>query len=189
MRPRILVLPGSSNKIPMTILDRFKQITTFVFDLDGVLTDGGLFIFPDGQFVRRMNIKDGYALQLAVKKGYRVAVISGGYSEPVGTRLNKLGITDVYMQVVNKKEKLDQYMQQHSLGWNEILFMGDDIPDYEVLQYAGMPCCPADAAPEIRGAALYISPVPGGQGCVRDVIEKVLKLNNHWELYTDTRSR
>lgn len=173
----------------MTILDRFKQITTFVFDLDGVLTDGALFVFPDGQFIRRMHIKDGFALQLAIKKGYRVAVISGSQAAPVITRLNKLGVLDVYMGVTNKKEKLDEYMQHHKLQVHEILFMGDDIPDYEVMQQVGMSCCPADAVTEIREISTYISPVAGGQGCVRDVIEKVMKLNNHWELYTDTPSR
>lgn len=173
----------------MTLLDRFKHITTFVFDLDGVLTDGALFIFPDGQFVRRMHIKDGFALQLAVKKGYRVVIISGSHSEPVVTRLNKLGVKDVYMQVTDKKKKLQEYMQQQGLQWNEILFMGDDIPDYEVMQKVGLSCCPSDAATEIRSLSHYISTVAGGQGCARDVIEKVLKLNDHWELYTDTPSR
>jgi 3-deoxy-D-manno-octulosonate 8-phosphate phosphatase (KDO 8-P phosphatase) len=173
----------------MTILDRFKQITTFVFDLDGVLTDGALFVFPDGQFIRRMHIKDGFALQLAIKKGYRVLIISGSQSEPVTTRLNKLGVQEVYMNITDKKKKLQEYMKQHGLQQSEILFMGDDIPDYEVMQAVGMSCCPADAATEIRETAVYISPVPGGQGCVRDVIEKVLKLNDHWELVTDTASR
>ena len=173
----------------MTLLDRFKQITTFVFDLDGVLTDGALFVFPDGQFIRRMHIKDGFALQLAIKKGYRVAVISGSQAEPVITRLNKLGVHDVYMQITDKKKKLQEYMQQHSLQWSEVLFMGDDIPDYDVMQQVGLSCCPADAAMEIRSTSTYISPVAGGQGCARDVIEKVLKLNDHWELITDTPSR
>ncbi len=173
----------------MNILDRFKQITTFIFDLDGVLTDGGLLIYPGGEFVRRMHIKDGYALQLAIKKGYRVAIISGSQSEPVVTRLNKLGVRDVYMQITDKKKKLQEYIQQQGLQWSEVLFMGDDIPDFDVMQQVGLPCCPADAVMEIREASTYISPVAGGQGCVRDVIEKVLKLNDHWELYTDTPSR
>lgn len=173
----------------MNILDQFKQITTFVFDVDGVLTDGTLFVFDDGQFVRRMNIKDGFALQLAVKKGYRVAVISGGASDAVTNRLNRLGIRDVFMQVTDKKKKLIEYVQQHNLAWNEILFMGDDLPDFEVLQLVGMPCAPADAVSEIKQVAKYISLAPGGQGCVRDVIEKVLKLNDHWELHTDIASK
>jgi 3-deoxy-D-manno-octulosonate 8-phosphate phosphatase (KDO 8-P phosphatase) len=173
----------------MNILDQFKQITTFVFDVDGVLTDGTLFVFDDGQFVRRMNIKDGFALQLAVKKGYRVAVISGGASDAVIQRLNRLGINDVFMSVTDKKGKLTEYARQHNLKWSEVLFMGDDIPDYEVMKLVGMACAPADAATEIKQIAKYIAQLPGGQGCVREVIEKVLKLNNNWELHTDVASK
>jgi 3-deoxy-D-manno-octulosonate 8-phosphate phosphatase (KDO 8-P phosphatase) len=173
----------------MNILDQFKQVTTFVFDVDGVLTDGTLFVFDDGQFVRRMHIKDGFALQLAVKKGYRVAVISGGTSDAVTQRLSRLGIRDVFMQVTDKKGKLAEYLQQHQLTWGEVLFMGDDIPDFEVMQAVGLACAPADAVTEIKQVAKYISLLPGGQGCAREVIEKVLKLNNHWELYTEVPSK
>jgi 3-deoxy-D-manno-octulosonate 8-phosphate phosphatase (KDO 8-P phosphatase) len=173
----------------MNILEQFANITTFVFDVDGVLTDGTLFVFDDGQFVRRMNIKDGFALQLAVKKGYRVVIISGGTSDAVIERLHRLGITDVFMQVSDKKAKLAEYVAQHNLSWNEVLFMGDDIPDYDVMTQVAMPCAPADAATEIKGIAKYISLLPGGQGCVREVIEKVLKLNDHWELHTNIRSK
>jgi 3-deoxy-D-manno-octulosonate 8-phosphate phosphatase (KDO 8-P phosphatase) len=173
----------------MNILEQFKQITTFVFDVDGVLTDGTLFVFDDGQFVRRMNIKDGFALQLAVKKGYRVIIISGGASDAVTQRLNRLGINDVFMQVTDKKGKLAEYIKQHNLNRNEVLFMGDDIPDYEVMKEVGLSCAPADAATEIKQIANYISLLPGGQGCARDVIEKVLKLNDHWELHTNVASK
>lgn len=173
----------------MTLLDQLKSVRTFVFDMDGVLTDGGLMIHENGQYIRRMHIRDGFALQLAVKKGYRVAVISGSTSDPAITRLNHLGIHDVYMGVNNKKEKLENYVQEHGLQWNEILFMGDDIPDYEPMQLVGMPCAPADAAPEIKQLSKYISLVAGGQGCVRDVVEKVLKLNDHWELHSGVASK
>src|SRR6266700_3823551 len=134
----------------MNILDQFKQVKTFVFDMDGVLTDGTLYIFDDRQFVRRMHIKDGYAMRLAIDKGYRIVIISGAQSDAVMARLNKLGVKDVFMKVGNKKVKLQEYMQQHGLQWNEILFMGDDIPDYELLLQAGMPCAPSDAAGEIK---------------------------------------
>ena len=173
----------------MNILDQFKHVNTFVFDVDGVLTDGTLFVFDDGQFVRRMNIKDGFALQLAVKKGYRVVIISGGASDAVIQRLNRLGIHDVFMQVTDKRGKLTEYAQQHGLKMSEVLFMGDDIPDYAVMQQVGLPCAPADAATEIKQIAKYIAQLPGGQGCVREVIEKVLKLNNNWELHTDVASK
>ncbi len=168
----------------MNVLSKFKPIKTFVFDVDGVLTDGSLLILNDGQMARRMNIKDGYALQLAVKKGYRVLVISGGTSEAVVARLNKLGVTDVFLQIADKKEKLLGYMEIQGLTPAEILFMGDDIPDHSVMQEVGLPCCPADSVPEIIAISQYISPFPGGHGCVRDVIEKVLKLNGHWDLDT-----
>lgn len=173
----------------MNVLEKFKAIKTFVFDVDGVLTDGTLLILNDGQMARRMNIKDGYALQLAIKKGYRVVIISGGTSEAVKERLNRLGVTDCFLKIDNKKEKLVEYAAQHKLNWDETLFMGDDIPDYIPMQLTGLPCCPADAAPEIKKISVYISPIPGGSGCARDVIEKVLKLNGHWDLDTTVASR
>jgi 3-deoxy-D-manno-octulosonate 8-phosphate phosphatase (KDO 8-P phosphatase) len=166
----------------MNVLSLFKPVTTFVFDVDGVLTNGMLLVLNDGQMARQMNIKDGYALQLAVKKGYWVVIISGGTSEPVRERLTKLGVTEVHMQVTNKKELLQQYVLQQQLRWDEVLFMGDDIPDYQCMQLVGLPCCPADAVMEIKQVSRYISPANGGAGCVRDVIEKVLKLNGHWDL-------
>jgi 3-deoxy-D-manno-octulosonate 8-phosphate phosphatase (KDO 8-P phosphatase) len=172
----------------MSFLQLFKNITTFVFDVDGVLTDGTILVFDSGEQVRRMNIKDGYALQLAVKKGYRVAVISGAKSDGVRIRLNKLGITDVFMQEGNKKARLESFIREKNISWKEVLFMGDDVPDYSVMQAAGISCAPADAASSIRDMAKYISPFRGGEGCARDVIEKVLRLNDHWELDTSVTS-
>lgn len=171
----------------MSILDKFKRITTFIFDMDGVLTDGTVYVLEGGLY-RRMNIKDGFALQLAVKKGYRVAIISGSNSDAAAERLHKLGIRDVFMEVKDKKGRLQEYMRQHHLQPEEVLMMGDDVPDYEVMQSVGLACAPADAATEIKEIAQYISLHPGGMGCVRDVIEKVLKLNDHWDLYTNTPS-
>ena len=173
----------------MTLLDRFTRIKTFVFDVDGVLTDGSLLIPDDGQMIRKMNIKDGYALQLALKMGYRVVVISGGHSEAVRERLNRLGVKDVFLKVTDKKGCLQDYATQHLLSLDETLFMGDDIPDYSVMKIAGLACAPADAAPEIKQVSHYISPFPGGSGCARDVIEKVLKLNNSWPLDTAVSSK
>ena len=173
----------------MNVLEKFKTIKTFVFDVDGVLTDGSLLILEDGQMARQMNIKDGYALQLAVKKGYRVVIISGGTSGAVKVRLEKLGVKDCFLKIDDKKEKLNEYVSQHGLNWDEVLFMGDDMPDYIPMQLTGLPCCPADAVPEIKQISHYISPIDGGKGCVRDVIEKVLKLNNAWEMETGIASR
>ena len=169
----------------VNILSRFKAIKTFVFDIDGVLTDGTLLILKDEQMARRMNIKDGYALQLAVKKGYRVVILSGGTSQEAKERLQRLKLTDVFMQVENKHQFLKEYVTENNLSWNEILFMGDDIPDYNCMLLAALACCPADAAPEIRSISKYISVYKGGEGCVRDVIEKVLKLNGNWDLDTE----
>ncbi|MBE7172712.1 MAG: HAD hydrolase family protein [Williamsia sp.] len=171
------------------LLEKFKQIKTFVFDVDGVLTDGSLLIPDDGQMIRRMNIKDGYALQLALKQGYRVAVISGGNSEAVRERLNRLGVKDVYLKVQDKKAALLAYAAERGLALEELLFMGDDIPDYTVMKLVGLACAPADAAAEIKQVSHYISFQPGGAGCARDVIEKVLKLNNNWPLDTDVPSK
>ena len=162
------------------MLNLFKHITTFVFDVDGVLTDGTLLVLPGGVMARRMNIKDGYALQLAIKKGYKIVIISGGNSEEVRQRLLKLGVTEVWMEVVNKAAILAEIMQKAGLERNSVLCMGDDIPDMELMQLAGLACCPADAVQEIREKAHYISHLKGGKGCARDVIEKVMKLRGDW---------
>jgi len=173
----------------MNVLSLFKPITTFVFDVDGVLTDGTVQLLPNGEQSRRMNIKDGYALQLAVKKGYRVAIISGGRSESVVSRLQGLGIKDIYTGITDKQEKLQDYVFENDLQWEQVIFMGDDIPDYRAMQLVGLPVCPADAVPEIKSISRYISPVNGGNGCVREVIEKVLKLNGHWTIDEEIASR
>lgn len=171
------------------MLKGFKQITCFVFDVDGVLTDSTLLVLDDGQQARRMSIRDGYALQLAIKKGYKVLIISGAYSEAVKTRLNKLGIQDVFMKVENKEQLLSEYVKSNGLKKQQVLFMGDDIPDYTVMKSVGLACCPADAAPEIKHISQFISASKGGKGCVRDVIEKVLKLNEHWDLDSSVASK
>ncbi|TDX01786.1 KdsC family phosphatase [Dinghuibacter silviterrae] len=164
----------------MNILELFQPIRAFAFDMDGVLTDGGVLVLEDGQQVRRMHTRDGYALQLAIRRGYHVVVISGGNSAAARLRLTKLGITDVHMSIDDKLAVLQQYMAERSLAPHEVLYMGDDIPDLQPMEAVGLPCCPADAATEILRVSKYISPVKGGEGCVRDVIEKVLKLNDDW---------
>ncbi len=152
--------------------------------MDGVLTDGGLQVVPGNEWFRRMDIKDGYALQLAVKTGYRVIIISGSESAAVADRLQKLGITEIFMKIKDKENFLKDYIQKNNYNIKEVLCMGDDIPDYNFMQLGGLSCCPADAASEIKQISSYISCMRGGYGCVRDVIEKVLKLNNHWPLDT-----
>ena len=173
----------------MNVLSEFKKITTFIFDVDGVLTDGTVLVLENGVQARRMHIKDGFALQMAITNGYRVLVISGGHSPQVVQRLDKLGITDVHMSVLDKKTFIADYIKANNLKREEVLYMGDDIPDLPAMSVVGLACCPADAVHEVREAVQYISPVNGGLACVRDVIEKVLKLNDHWNYRTDITSR
>lgn len=162
------------------MLELFKSITTFVFDVDGVLTDGTLILLPNGIMARRMNIKDGYALQLAVKNGYQVVIISGGLSAEVKDRLERLGVHHIFMQTQDKAAVLLDYMQRHKIKQEEVLYMGDDIPDLLVMQKAGLACCPIDAVSEIKKISHYISPFKGGEGCARDVLEQVMKLQGNW---------
>ncbi|MBL7697584.1 MAG: HAD-IIIA family hydrolase [Chitinophagaceae bacterium] len=173
----------------MNLIEKFKQITTFILDVDGVLTDGTVYVFENGEQVRRMSIKDGFALQLAVKKGYRILVISGSNSPAVVNRLKKLGITDIFMNVLDKRALVAQYISDHKLQKDEVLCMGDDVPDCVALKESGLPVAPADAVQEVKKIALYVTQAKGGEGCVREVMEKVLKLNGHWELETDIPSR
>ncbi len=155
-------------------------ISTFVFDVDGVLTDGTVTIFPNGELVRKMNTKDGYALKTAIDKGYRVCIISGGTNEGVRSRLQGLGVKDIYLGAHNKIDQLEEYVTSNNIELKEVLYMGDDIPDLQVMQQVALAACPKDAVPEIQEIARYISQKKGGQGCVRDVIEQVLKVQDKW---------
>ena len=157
-----------------------KNINTFIFDYDGVLTDGTVILQPDGEALRTANVKDGYALQLAVKSGFNVAIISGGISKSMANRFEALRIKDFFLGVDNKLEVFRNYMKEKKLKPENVLFMGDDIPDFIAMKEAGLPCCPADAAPEIKAISKYISNYEGGKGCVRDVIEQTLKVQEKW---------
>jgi 3-deoxy-D-manno-octulosonate 8-phosphate phosphatase (KDO 8-P phosphatase) len=173
----------------MNVLEHFQDISTFVFDVDGVMTDGGVLLLENGLQARRMNIKDGLALQMALKNNYKVVVISGGSSEPVISRLQYLGLEEIHLGLKDKLKFMEAFLEQNNLTWREILYMGDDLPDIPVLQKAGLPACPADAAIEVKKISKYISPINGGYGCVRDVIEKVLRLNDHWNYHPGVSSR
>jgi 3-deoxy-D-manno-octulosonate 8-phosphate phosphatase (KDO 8-P phosphatase) len=157
------------------------QIKTFIFDVDGVLTNGIVTIMPDGEMIRQMSIKDGYALKSAVNAGFRVCVISGGTNEGVRTRLYNLGLTDVYLGAHNKSNQFNELVKKYDLNPMEIAYMGDDIPDLPVLGLVGLPTCPNDAAPEIQKICKYISNKKGGEGCARDLIEQVLRVQEKWE--------
>ncbi len=156
------------------------HIKLMVFDVDGVLTDGSVHCFNDGEQLRVMNIKDGYALQLAIKKGIRILIISGGRSEAVVKRLNLLGVTEIFMGVHHKLPILQEFLIEHKISLEETLYMGDDIPDMECLKHVAASTCPADAANDIKPICLYVSQLGGGKGCVRDVIEQVLKAQKKW---------
>lgn len=156
------------------------QINTFIFDVDGVLTDGKIFLHPSGEQMRNMNIKDGYALQLAVKLGYKVIIITGGKSSTIRIRLEGLGIQDIYLGASDKLDVFEEVLLTYNLDKKNILYMGDDLPDFFPMKEVGLPTCPANAAPEIQEISTYISPLVGGEGCVRDVIEKVLRAQNKW---------
>ncbi len=164
----------------MNILAAFNDVKLFVFDVDGVLTDGSLILLNDGQMARTMNIKDGYALQLAIKKGYQILIVSGGNSQAVKDRLYKLGIENIFMGLTDKASVVNSFLAKEKIESKHALYMGDDLPDLLPMQCVQLICCPADAANEILKIAHYISPKEGGRGCVRDVIEKVLKLHNKW---------
>lgn len=159
---------------------RLHHITTFIFDYDGVMTDGTIIINNHGEPLRTANVKDGYALQLAKKLGYNIAVISGGYSPSMEKRFEALQVTDVFLGVSNKIEVFENYLKDKNLKAEEVLYMGDDIPDYLPMKAAGLAVCPADAAEEIKRISHYISHYRGGHGSVREIIEQVLKVQKKW---------
>ncbi len=156
------------------------DITTLIFDVDGVLTDGTITVTTDGEMLRTMSIKDGFALKTAVDTGFNVCIISGGSNEGVRKRLSGLGITDIYLGAHNKIEQLNEYLSKHNITKSQVLYMGDDIPDYPVMKLVGLPCCPQDAVAEIKAVSKYISHKNGGKGAVRDVIEQILKVQGKW---------
>lgn len=157
-----------------------KKIRAIAFDVDGVLSTNNVILLEGGQPCRTANIKDGYALQLAIKRGLDIAIITGGKSEAVRVRYEGLGIKHVFLGVSIKIKKYEEWLRDNGLTDEEILYMGDDIPDYEVMHRCGCACCPADAAEEIKQIATYVSPRKGGMGCARDVIEQVLRAQGKW---------
>lgn len=161
-------------------LQQLREITTLIFDVDGVLTNGDILASNTGEFLRTFNIKDGYALQLAVKKGYHVCIISGGSGEAMQKRFEALGIKNIYLGVSDKVAVFEQILSQYQLTPAEVLYMGDDIPDHNIMKLVGLPTCPADAVEEIKALSTYISPYVGGKTAVRDVIEKVLRIQGRW---------
>lgn len=164
----------------MNHLESFSAIHTFIFDVDGVLTNNEILITEAGELLRKMNVRDGLAIKIAIDKGYRIAIITGGRSEGVKKRLEALGIKDIYSGISEKLEAFEEFMETYDLDPVGVLYMGDDLPDYPVMRRVGMATCPKNSAPELFPIANYISPYNGGEGCVRDVIEKVLRLKGEW---------
>ncbi len=164
------------------ILERFAKIKAVFLDVDGVLTDGSVLCFENGEQVRRFNIKDGFAVATAVKNDLPIIIISAGRYEGVRTRLEYLQVKEINLGVKNKIELLKKYISDNNWSKDEVLYMGDDVPDYEALQLVGLPTCPADAVSDIIQVCDYVSPYNGGQGAVRDVLEKILKLQDKWPI-------
>lgn len=160
--------------------EMLKKVNTFIFDYDGVMTDGTVYMDSNGDPLRTSNVKDGYAIQLASKLGFHVAVISGAVVTNITKRLNMLGVKDVFTGVPDKVVRLEEYMKQNRLIADQVVFMGDDIPDLKVMHRVGVAACPADAAEEVKSISRFVSDRPGGCGCVRDIIEQTLKAQGKW---------
>jgi 3-deoxy-D-manno-octulosonate 8-phosphate phosphatase (KDO 8-P phosphatase) len=164
-----------------------NDITALIFDVDGVLTDGTVTVTTSGEMLRTMNIKDGYAIKTAVDNGYHICIISGGSNEGVRLRLQGLGVKDIHLGVHDKVNTLNDYFKSLNLNKNQVLYMGDDIPDLKVMQMVGLPCCPKDAVPEIKAISSYVSHKNGGKGAVRDIIEQVMKVQGKWNNNFDAK--
>jgi 3-deoxy-D-manno-octulosonate 8-phosphate phosphatase (KDO 8-P phosphatase) len=166
----------------MNYKTKLAGIKALAFDVDGVFTDGTVQILPGQEPVRTFHSKDGYAIQVAARQGLQLAIITGGKSEAVKERLKALGVQDVWLGARHKIEAYEEWLAMYDLKDEEVLYMGDDLPDTEVLQRAGLSCCPQDSAPEIRAIVDYVSPIYGGKGCVREIIEQVLRAQGRWNL-------
>lgn len=156
------------------------QIKAIIFDVDGVLSANTITMSPEAEPLRTMNIKDGYAIQLAQKMGLRIAIMTGGNSTAIERRYQYLGVEDIYLKCSIKIKTYQEFIERYRLNDENVLYMGDDIPDLEVMRRCGCPCCPADACREIKDISRYISPARGGHGCGRDIIEQVLKAQGKW---------
>lgn len=160
--------------------ETLNRIKTFIFDVDGVFTTGIVILTNSGEQYRTANVKDGYVVQLAIKLGYNIAIISGGKQEAVRERFQGLGVTDIFLGASDKMKVLKDYVNEKNIDLNTVCYMGDDIPDYYVMQEVALAACPNDAVAEIKNISQYISPIKGGEGCVRDILEQTLKVQNKW---------
>jgi 3-deoxy-D-manno-octulosonate 8-phosphate phosphatase (KDO 8-P phosphatase) len=180
-------MPLAKNML-MSYKKLLQQITTFIFDIDGVFTDGNVLITTTGELLRKVSVKDGYAIKTALEKGYKICLISGGTNEGVKNRFKALGVTDIYMGAHDKMEPLHLFLDMYKIAPSEVLYMGDDIPDIAPMNHIGLATCPQNAVPEVKAIAAYISHINGGDGCVRDVIEQVLKVQGKWGINHDAQT-
>ena len=157
-----------------------KKIKAVIFDVDGVLSAETVSMSEDGDPMRTVNIKDGYAIQLAVKMRLHIAIMTGAYTENVRLRYSKLGVEDIYLKCAVKIKSYEEFLKKYSMNDDEIIYVGDDVPDYEIMRRCGCPCCPSDACPDIKEISTYISNVKGGYGCGRDILEQVLRAQGKW---------
>lgn len=157
-----------------------KKIGTFILDVDGVLTNGKILVTSKGKMLREMNTKDGFIIKYALDKGFKIFIISGGTNKGVRERLKDLGIEEIFLGKDSKNSTYEMLIKKHNLNENEILYMGDDVPDIPVMKKVGVPCCPNDAVPDVKQISIYISKKNGGQGCVRDIIEQTLRVQDKW---------
>ncbi len=157
-----------------------QKIRAIVLDVDGVLSAQTITLASDGEPLRTVNIKDGYAIQLACKQEFRIGIITGGDTQAVRLRYERLGVKDLYMKTAVKLTAYEDFIEKYGLRDEEVMYMGDDVPDFEVMTRCGCPCCPADACADIKNVSLYVSHYPGGQGCVRDIIEQTMRAQNKW---------
>lgn len=167
---------------PLNFKQRLTKISTIMFDIDGVMTDGKVLVMESGEMVRNIYSKDGYALNQAVNKGFRVVIISGGNNIAISAALARNGVTDVFIKQHDKMACYVDYIKLHDLKDEEIIFMGDDLPDYDIMSRVGVAACPNDAVPEVKSICQYVSPRNGGEGCVRDIIEQVMKVQGKWAI-------
>ena len=160
--------------------EKLINIKAFIFDVDGVLTDGSLLVSENGELLRTMNVKDGYAMKHAINKGFIIGIITGGTNQAVKLRLKNLGTEDVHLKSYDKIIHFNNFRDKHNLSNEDILVMGDDLPDIPIIKAAGLGCCPQDAAPEVKSICDFVSQDFGGKGCDRDIIEQVMKIHNKW---------
>jgi 3-deoxy-D-manno-octulosonate 8-phosphate phosphatase (KDO 8-P phosphatase) len=162
--------------------EKLTKVTTLFFDIDGVFTNNTVLVMENGEIVRNVHSKDGYAIQLAIKKNYRLVILSGGNNLAVKNLLSKTGLQHLFINQHDKLQCYKDFINEHNLSDEEVLYMGDDLPDWEVMDRVGVPVCPNDSAPEIKDICVYISPKKGGEGCVRDVIEQVMRVQGTWSI-------